>query len=52
MAFKGVLPSDLWDRYDCEGGQQKMLLDMNVASEMQDRIKEATDQAKKQSKKR
>lgn len=45
MAFKGVLPSDLWDRYDCEGGQQKLLLDLNVANEMQDKIAEATKNA-------
>jgi len=45
MAYKGVLPSDLWDRYDCEGGQQKLLLDLNVANEIQDKIKEATDNA-------
>ena len=47
MAFKGVLPSDLWDRYDCEGGQQKLLLDLNVAAEMQEKIAEATNNAKK-----
>ena len=45
MAFKGVLPSDLWDRYDCEGGQQKLLLDLNVANEMQEKIAEATKKA-------
>ena len=50
MAFKGVLPSDLWDRYDCEGGNQKMLLDLSVANDIQDRIKEATDEAKKRGK--
>jgi len=47
MAFKGVLPSDLWDRYDCEGGHQKLLLDLNVANEISDKIKEATDKAEK-----
>ena len=47
MAYKGVLPSDLWARYDCEGGQEMLLLDMGVASEIQDRISEATDNAKK-----
>tara|TARA_R110002096_G_scaffold170379_4_gene342745 strand:+ start:206 stop:469 length:264 start_codon:yes stop_codon:yes gene_type:complete len=47
MAYKGVLPSDLWDRYDCEGGQEKLLLDMGVASEIQDKISEATKDAKK-----
>jgi len=47
MAYKGVLPSDLWARYDCEGGQEMLLLDMGVASEIQDRISEATADAKK-----
>ena len=46
MAFKGVLPSDLWEKYDCEGGQQKLLLDLNVAAEMQEKIAEATSKAK------
>tara|TARA_R110000744_G_scaffold360236_1_gene467694 strand:- start:177 stop:431 length:255 start_codon:yes stop_codon:yes gene_type:complete len=46
MAFKGVLPSELWDKYDCEGGQQKLLLDLHVASEIQDRITEATQTSK------
>ena len=46
MAYKGVLPSDLWDRYNCKGGQQKLLLDLNVASDIQDRISEATEQSK------
>tara|TARA_R110002012_G_scaffold9222_1_gene42447 strand:+ start:4346 stop:4612 length:267 start_codon:yes stop_codon:yes gene_type:complete len=46
MAFKGVLPSDLWEKYDCEGGQQKLLLDLNVAAEMQEKIAEATNNAK------
>tara|TARA_R100000329_G_C7560015_1_gene198083 strand:+ start:599 stop:865 length:267 start_codon:yes stop_codon:yes gene_type:complete len=46
MAYKGVLPSDLWERYDCEGGHQKMLLDLNVANDIQDRIAEVTEQSK------
>ena len=47
MAYKGVLPSDLWEKYDCEGGHQKLLLDLNVANEISDKIKEATDKAEK-----
>lgn len=47
MAFKGAIPSDLWDRYDCKGGNERMMLDLSVASDMQDRISEATDKAKK-----
>jgi hypothetical protein len=46
MAYKGVLPSDLWDRYDCEGGSYKMQLDMIVAAEISDKISEATRDAK------
>ena len=46
MAYKGVLPSDLWDRYDCEGGAYKMQLDMIVAAEISDKISEATRDAK------
>ena len=49
MAYKGVLPSDLWEKYDCKGGHQKLLLDLNVASEIQDRINEATESSKKSS---
>lgn len=49
MAFKGVLPSDLWDRYDCKGGHQKLLLDLNVANDIQDRINEATQQSRSKS---
>lgn len=47
MAYKGVLPSDLWEKYDCEGGQQKLLLDLNVANEMQERIAEATNKSQR-----
>ena len=47
MAYKGVLPSDLWDRDDCEGGQERAVLDMNVAMEISDKIKEATKQSEK-----
>tara|TARA_X000001382_G_scaffold124038_1_gene108300 strand:+ start:706 stop:972 length:267 start_codon:yes stop_codon:yes gene_type:complete len=47
MAYKGVLPSDLWDRYDCEGGQERMSIDLLVAMEMSDKINEATQKSKK-----
>ena len=47
MAYKGTLPSDLWDRYDCEGGQERMTLDLLVAMDMNDKISEATNNAKK-----
>jgi hypothetical protein len=47
MAYKGTLPSDLWDRYDCEGGQERMTIDLLVAMDMNDKISEATNNAKK-----
>lgn len=47
MAFKGTLPSDLWDRYDCEGGQERMSLDLLVAMDINDKINEATSKSKK-----
>jgi len=50
MAFKGVLPSDLWDRYDSEGGQKRVEIDMLVAAEINDRISEASKDAKKDGK--
>jgi hypothetical protein len=47
MAFKGTLPSELWDRYDCEGGQERMMLDLLVAMDMSDKINDATQKSKK-----
>ena len=49
-SFKGVLPSDLFDRYDSEGGWERMELDLLVAAEMSDRIVEQTADAKDRSK--
>ena len=46
MAYKGTLPSDLWEKYDCEGGQDLLTIDLLVAMEMQDKIAEATKQSK------
>ena len=42
MAYKGVLPSDLWEKYDCEGGQELMSLDLLVAMDIHDKIAQAT----------
>ena len=50
MAFKGVLPSDLWERYDSEGGQKKLQIDLIVAAEINDQITEATKDSKKDGK--
>jgi hypothetical protein len=47
MAYKGTLPSDLWDRYDCEGGQEMLSMDLLVAMEMSERIEKATSDSKK-----
>lgn len=47
MAYKGTLPSELWDRYDCEGGQERMMLDLLVAMDMSDKINDATKKSKK-----
>ena len=41
MAFKGVTPSDFFDRYDGEGGYQRALLDITIAQEMNEQIREA-----------
>lgn len=46
MAFKGVLPSDLWEKYDCKGGAYKMQLDMIIATNISDKISEATSDVK------
>lgn len=47
MAFKGTLPSDLWLKYSVEGGRHLMELDLIVAANINDKISEATDKAKK-----
>ena len=47
MAFKGTLPSDLWLKYSVEGGRHLMSLDLIVASEINDKIGEATKGATK-----
>ena len=45
-AFKGVLPSDLFEKYNCKGGLLKLEFDMIIASEMAERISEQYDEAK------
>ena len=52
MAFKGTVPSDLWIKYNQEGGKYLMELDMHVAVDINDKIAEATEKAKAQSKSR
>jgi len=47
MAYKGTLPSELWDRYDCEGGQERMSIDLLVAMDINDKITDATQKSKK-----
>jgi len=47
MAFKGTTPSELWLKYNQEGGRHLMELDMHIAIEINDRIAEATSKASK-----
>jgi len=47
MAFKGTLPSDLWLKYSVEGGRHLMDMDLIIAAEINDKISEATNEAKK-----
>ena len=47
MAYKGTSPSDLYDKYQGEGGFYRLELDLHVAGEINDRISEATENAKK-----
>ena len=46
MAFKGTTPSELYERYDCESGHQRLELDLIIAAEINDRIAEATKDGK------
>ena len=50
MAFKGTTPSELYDRYDCAGGFHRLELDLIIASEINERISEATKDGKKDGK--
>lgn len=47
MAFKGTLPSELWLKYSVEGGRHLMDMDLVIAAEINDKISEATSEAKK-----
>ena len=40
--FKGVLPSDLVEKYSQSGGMARMEIDLCVAAEIGDRINEAS----------
>lgn len=42
--FKGILPSDLFQRYDDETGYELLQFDISVAAEINERIKEQTDE--------
>jgi len=44
--FKGILPSDLFDRYNCEGGYWKLELDLLVANEIADQLNESVGDKK------
>ena len=47
MAFKGTLPSELWLKYSVEGGRRLMELDLLIAAEINDKIREATEKSSK-----
>mgnify|MGYP003114366708 CR=1 FL=1 len=47
MAFKGKMASDLFERYDGQGGLQRALLDMEIANEINEQISEAHSQSEK-----
>ena len=40
------MPSDLFDRYDGEGGQYRLQFDLAIAAEIGDRLLEQTENAK------
>lgn len=44
--FKGILPNQLFDRYDDELGYQRMEFDLHIAAEIGERIKEQTEESK------
>ena len=46
MAFKGVLPSDLWVKYDCEDGFDRLMLDIEIANEINDLVRESHSNSK------
>ena len=37
----------MWDKYDCEGGQELLTIDLLVAMEISDKINDATQKSKK-----
>lgn len=47
MSFKGTTPADFYDRYNREGGQWALEMDLLVASEIADRVNEQTDRVTK-----
>jgi len=40
--FKGVLPSELYERYNVPGGHYKLEFDLLIASEIAEQLNEAT----------
>jgi len=47
MAFKGVLPSDLWLKYNVKGGRYLLELDLLIAAEINDKISDVSTEASK-----
>ena len=46
QAYKGITASDLYMRYHEPGGKSRLELDLAVAAEMGDQIREATGESK------
>tara|TARA_Y100001938_G_scaffold129720_1_gene184955 strand:+ start:384 stop:677 length:294 start_codon:yes stop_codon:yes gene_type:complete len=47
QTFKALTASDLYERYHGMGGQARLELDLAVASEISDQVREAVDSNKK-----
>lgn len=45
-SYKGVMPSDLLERYTCEGGMMRLDFDLATLNEIHDQIKESQTDSK------
>ena len=45
-SYKGVMPSDLLERYTCEGGMLRLDYDLATLNEIHDQIKESQSDSK------
>ena len=46
QTFKALTASDLYERYDGQGGQHRLELDLAVAAEISDQVQEAVNKGK------